>query len=284
MSTMVIMAGLFALAFVRALYMRQQALVSTPFESCNSIGGWYVLAPILLLPIFMEEAQAVQAILVDNPYLILLGLLKGAGFWGLIYCGQIIRRTSNSSAGFFGFLCIGVIAAGNAIFGEELTLPQWFSVSALFAIGLYFYFKGHLSTQTPFVKLLFLIQVCIGSMFGLVDHFFLTHCHWYGLVFLSGVGMLTTACLFGRRSSFQVFMAPFKWNTAGLGVFQTATEMVILSLFVTYIPVTLGWVAMTLAAVAVMVVAAVYWGEGRWQQQLAVGGTSYAAVLPIVLS
>jgi hypothetical protein len=89
---------------------------------------------------------------------------------------------------------------------------------------------------------------------------------------------------FGQMSVRKVWKSVSDRKTAGFGAFLSVSEMIILSIFVVYLPVTLGWVAMTLATVAVMVVAAVYWGEGRWQQQLAVGGASYASVLPIVLT
>lgn len=263
--------------------MRRHALVTSPYECCNTIGGWYILAPILCLPFFKDVAYEAYISFMNMPYLVLLGLLKGVGFWGLIYCGQIMRRTSNSSAGFFGFICIGFIAIGNAIFGEELSLSQWVSVGSLFSIGIYFYFKGHLSTQTPYVKLLFLLQIMIGCMFGMSDHYFLTHGNWFGLIILTGIGMLFMALTFGGMSAKKIWNSVSDRKTAGLGAFLSMSEMIILSILVVYLPVTIGWVAMTLATVAVMVIAAVFWGEGRWQQQLMIGGASYAAVLPIIL-
>lgn len=284
MSQVLFMVVLFVLALVRALYMRRHALAHSPYESCNTVGGWYIIAPLLALPIFHDLAVEAYNLLMDMPYLIVIGLLKGVGFWGMIYCGQIMRRTSNSSAGFFGFICIGLIAVGNSIFGEELSVGQWVSVACLFLMGLYFYVRGHLSTQSSFVKLLFLFQILIGVMFGMIDHYFLTHCNWFALILLTGLGMILMALTFGRMKFLDVFRSVKSRKTAGLGIVLSLVEMTVLSIFVTYLPVTLGWVAMTLASVAVMVIAAVFWGEGRWQQQLAVGGLTYASALPIILT
>lgn len=284
MSQIIFMVALFILALVRALYMRRHAMASSPYESCNTVGGWYILAPLLALPLFHDIAVSAYELLIEMPYLIVIGLLKGVGFWGMIYSGQIMRRTSNSSAGFFGFICIGLIAVGNSIFGEDLTMPQWVSVVCLFLMGLYFYSRGHLSTQSSFVKLLFMFQILIGVMFGMIDHYFLTHCNWYALVVLTGLGMVLMAVSFGRMKISQVLKSVKSPKTAGLGIVLSLIEMTVLSIFVTHLPVTLGWVAMTLASVAVMVIAAVFWGEGRWQQQLTVGSFTYASALPIILT
>ena len=248
------------------------------------MGCWYILTPLLALPVFKGLAIEAYTLFVEMPYLIALGLLKGIGFWVVVYCGQVMRRTSNSSAGFFGFICIGLMAVGNAIFGEELSMPQWVSVGCLFSLGVYFYFKGHLSTQTSFIKLLFLMQVMVGCMFGMIDHFYLTHSNWFGLIILTGVGMLGTALAFGRSSVKTILKSMTTKKTLKFGLFESLVELTILALFVTYIPVTLGWVAMTLAAVAMMVIASLYWGEGSWKQQLTVGSATYASALPIILT
>ncbi len=263
--------------------MRRQAFVMTPAEACASIGGWMLIVSLLIYPLFKDMADSAFASLAETPYLIALGLLKGFGFWGMNFAGQTVRKTSNSSAGFYSFICIGLIAIGNSIFGEELSVFQWGSVVVLTLTGLYFTFRGHLNTQPFFIQLMFMAMVSIGCMFGMIDHYFLTHANWYGLLLLTGVGMTFSSCVLGRMPLRGVARCVLGRQTMCIGILLAFSEVMILSILVTHLPVTLAWVAMALVGPVVMVISSLLWGEGRWQEQLLVGGISYAAAIPIAI-
>jgi len=67
------------------------------------------------------------------------------------------------------------------------------------------------------------------------------------------------------------------------GVVWGVTEITILSIFVTHLPVTMGAMAMMLSVPVVMVSSSVLWGEGKWQQQAIFGVLTYIAVIPMIL-
>lgn len=278
------MAFLFLLILFRGLYLRRVSLIIAPNDSSISIAGWMFITPILMYPFFKEIADEALIFLYNNPYYIIIGLLKGVGFWGITYAGQTVRKTSNSSASFFGFICIGLIAIGNSAFGEELTVMQWVSVGILTLTGLYFTFRGHLSSQPIYVQLMFMLMIFIGCMFGMIDHYFLSHVNWYGLLLLTGIGMMLVVMIKEFKNLKNVKRFVFSKKNASVGIALSVTEVLILSIMVTHLPVTLVWVAMALSGPVLMVMASLLWGEGRWQDQLLVGGISYAAAIPIALS
>ncbi|MFT7144779.1 MAG: hypothetical protein ACI9TY_001119 [Alphaproteobacteria bacterium] len=284
MSQLFFMFILFTLVLVRALYLRRQSFVMTPNDASASIGGWMLIVSMLLYPVFEAEASWAFSVIIASPFLLFIGLLKGAGFWVMSYAGQTLRKTSNSSASFFGFICIGLIALGNAVFGENLSVMQWVSVAILTLTGLLFTIKGHLNTQSRRVQSMFLLMVFMGCMFGMIDHYFISHVNWYGLLFLTGAGM-TTVSLLSRGVGFKhVKSCVFNRRTMKIGMMMAVSEVMILSIMVTHLPVTLAWVAMTLTGPVIMVISSLLWGEGRWQDQLLIGGVSYAAAIPIALS
>lgn len=242
-----------------------------------------LIVALVSYPFFQNLAKDVVFALRDNSLLLFVGLLKGGLFWCMSYAGQFVRRTSNSTAMFFPFIAIVLVALGNSFMGEALSRFQWFSVVALSLIGLYFSLRGHLSTQSLAVRLLFVMMVVIGAIFGFIDHYFLSRASWYGLLLLTGLGLVGSSVLasyFMNISYKKAMFAPLSWKT---GLLFGVTEVVILAILVTHLPVTVGMVAMMLAGPFMMIVASLIWGGGSWRQQLFVGSVSYVSALPIVL-
>lgn len=279
----VLVLVLFLIVVFRTISMRRLAHAQSPYVSCFTIGSWMLIVAALVYPLFQNVADAAFMNLSSSYLLLFVGLLKGVLFWVISYAGQFVRRTSSSSASFFGFVSLGFVAVGNFFMGEVLSALQWLSVVSLWLMGFYFVLRGHLSSQPLTVRLMFAAMVLVAICFGYIDHYFLSHSNWYGLLLLTGVG-LTSSSIFARwlkvYSLKDAFMAPQSWRTGGL---FAVTEIAILAILVTYLPVTVGVVAMTLAGPVMMVFASVFWGEGCWKQQLMVGSLSCLAAVPILI-
>lgn len=278
-SQIVVMLILFLCAFSRPLVLRPVARMRRAGDTAYFIGMWMCIGACLMLPLFKAEVLAALKV---SPFIWMLSFMKGILLWCTIVLMQKIRAESSSTAEFRGMMTVGVLACVNVFLGEALSLVEWLSVAALFILGALFIWKGHLSKLHKRYKGMFAALVLISALPGVTDHLVLTEVHWYVHFSLSGFGIWLTSVCFNRdRMPMRARLADKHAMVAGC--VWLVSEAIILSLLVTYIPVTLGVVSMTMSVPLTMLVSALSWGEGRWQEQAFIGGLSYLAVLPIVL-
>jgi hypothetical protein len=276
---LIVMFILLLCAFSRPIVLRPVAKMRRAGDAAYFIGLWMCIGALVMLPLFWNEVVYASKL---SPFIWLVSLFKGFTLWACIVLMQMIRTHSSSSAEFRGMMTIGILACMNIYFGEVLSLLQWLSVGLLFVLGVVFTLKGHLSSLPAKYKWMFLALIFISALPGVTDQIVLTKAHWYIHFALSGVGIFITSLFYGR--SRMSLRERFSDKSAMLaGITWLVSEAIILSLLVTYIPVTLGVMAMTMSVPLTMLVSAVFWDEGHWKEQVLIGGVSYLAILPIIL-
>jgi hypothetical protein len=77
---------------------------------------------------------------------LLYGVLKGIFFFEYVNTGQKLSKETASSRVFMGAVAVGIIALINVfLFSEILTFNQLLSSLLITILGIFYYFKGHLS-------------------------------------------------------------------------------------------------------------------------------------------
>ncbi len=277
-SQLIVMLILFLCAFSRPIVLRPVAKMRRAGDAAYFIGLWMCIGALVMMPFYWEETVYASTL---SPVIWLVSFFKGFTLWSTIVIMQKIRTHSSSSAEFRGMMTIAVLACMNMFLGEALSGLQWMSVGLLFMLGLFFTVKGHLSELPREYKLLFFLLIFISALPGVTDQIVLSEAHWYVHFALSGLGIFLTSLFIGR-SRMPILERLSDKSAMIAGITWLISEAIILSLLVTYIPVTLAVMAMTMSVPLTMLISSVFWGEGRWQQQALIGGLSYLAVLPII--
>lgn len=273
---------LFGCAMARNLIMRPAA-IHFPGKATPAFSGiWMLLASFCLLPFYypllLEALPSIQT----NPAIVLVSFAKGLFLWGSITLTQIIRRHSSSSAAFRSLLTVGLLAIFNAGLGEVLNFWQWSSVIVLSILGAAFLLHGHLKQLPQQAKYLFTILVFISALPGMTDQIVITQTNWYVQFILSTISLCIISAVINRDLS--VFKKAFSHKVCFMaGATWGVTEVIILMLLVTYVPVTVGAAAMAMSVPTVMLISSLRWKEGRWWEQALFGSTAYVAAIPLFI-
>jgi hypothetical protein len=273
---------LFVIANIRPLFYRHSAIHSHPTTTISIVSIWSLFGLILLYPFYGHMFFEAIPILMDKPYLIFLGLSKGCVLWCLGYIGQHLRRQSSSSCAYAKQISIAGVAIINSFQGEVLHLPQWSAVIALAILGIVFGYKGHISSLSKEYKIIFMAMVVLCIVPASVDHAVISQTNWYTLMVLMVAAKIaiTFFKLDGVEDVKQLFVGNSK---VALGVMMLVTEIAIMMILVTHVPVTMAILTMSLSVPTMMVVSSLLWKEGHWKQQATFGALGYAAMLPMVL-
>ncbi len=278
---LLVMVLLFGCTLVRPFAMRGAALQFTPFQTTFVTALGMCLATIALWPFYATTFQQHSATLLASPLIILISLLKGVSLCITIAIMQVLRRKAAGSAEFRGPLTLGLMAVCNAFLGEQLTTAQWLSVSALTGLGVLFVLRGGLACLSRKHKMMFILLVLVGVIPGMADQVVMTQTHWYIQLMFSGVGVLLSSIAFSRGHG---LLAAVK-STACLkaGGIWVITEIFILMMLVTYVPVTVGAMAMMMSVPTIMLIGSLRWQDGNWRMQTMFGALAYMAVVPIII-
>jgi hypothetical protein len=273
---------LFAIANIRPLFYRHSSINSNPKTTISVISMWGLLGIIILMPFYGDMFIESIPTLLDNPYLILLGFTKGASIWCLCYIGQQLRKQSNSSCAYSKQISIAGVAIINGLQGEVLHLPQWGAVIALACLGIIFGYKGHISELSTKYKLIFVTMVVLCIVPATVDYAVISQTNWYTLMVLMVTAQASITLFKVKKTSDITDLFTVK-RSVMLGVMMLVTEIAIMMILVTHVPVTMAVLTMSLSVPTMMVVSSLLWKEGHWKQQLAFGCAGYLAMLPMIL-
>lgn len=273
---------LFTVALLRPVVAHHCAVKFDGKTIATSSGVWVTIGAIATYPFFGHMWHDALPTLLAHPWLAALAISKGLLAWVIIAMQQQLRRHSQSSTEYYKFVSLGLLAIVNAFFGEQLGIYQLISVGALALLGGVFMLRGHLKSLQGIHKTMFFALIFVGATPGMFDHAVLADTNWYTLLLLSGIGVLSGALFTKRPAGMWKNIFTNKTIIAS-GLFMFVTEIAVLSVLVTVIPVTMGALVMRLAIPCTMVISAFCYKEGKWTQQAAFGLLAYAAVVPLVL-
>lgn len=280
---LILMFVLFLCAFSRPIIMRKCAISLDPKTAPSFVSIWVLIACIAIFPFFGDMLTSGLQTSIEKPLILLIGITKGISLWGCVVIGQKMLAVSASSSIYRAPIAVGFIAIGAFLQGEVLTTIQWFSVGALFCLGIAFVLKGHLSTLAVKYKILFAVSVLISIVPAMCDQAVIPQTNWYTLLFLSGIGMLICSAFMCRN--FKVLKQQVSTPRALIaGAVWAIGEVIILSIIVTHVPITMAVMAMTMAVPTNMIISSLVWKEGSWVQQGAFGIAAYIATIPMILA
>ncbi len=273
---------LFAIANMRPLMFRNCSVKSNPLSTTSMISIWYFIGVVLLYPFYGNMLHEAIPVIIEKPYLLLIGFSKGAGLWLAGYIGQYLRSQSNSSCAYAKQVSIGGVAVINAMQGEVLIMPQWIAVVALVILGIIFTYKGHISELSRKYQLSFLAMIGLSIIPSTADYAVISQTNWYIMMLtVSSAMMLIT--VFKLKNISEIKKLFTSKDDLRLGAFMLVTEIAIMMILVTYVPVTMAVLVMSLSVPTMMVISSLLWKEGNWKHQFAFGCFGYIAMLPMVL-
>lgn len=280
---LLLMFILFLCALVRPFVMRRCAVTLDAKVAPTFISFWILIACALIYPFFSEMLHTGLPIIQERPVLLLIGLAKGVSLWGIVVVGQKMLAVSSSSNAYRAPLAIGLIAIGAYFQGEVLNTAQWFAVGALFFLGIIFMKKGHISTLPKGYRRMFVFSILLAVLPAMCDQAVIPHTNWYTQLFLSGIAMFACSAVL-CRSPKVLFKQVASSKAMIAGPIWALSEVVILMIIVTHVPVTMAILAMTMTVPTMMVVSSLMWKEGNWIQQGAFGVAAYAATIPMIIT
>lgn len=274
---------LFLCALVRPIVFRAVAVGRRSGDSCTILACWMFIGTFLLFPFHKDLLIDAWPTLEAKPWLAFVSIAKGGIIWLIVFGQQYMRKVSTSSAEFKGFPALALIALINVILlGEILSFAQWLSVLGLALLGLIYAWRGHLATLPKPYAWIFVALVVLGALPASSDVLVIGQTNWYVQFAFSSFGFLT-GVLMNKRSRNFIKIAFTKRDCLIMGSTFLITEVIILVLLVTHIPVTIGALSMRLAVPSIILISSLLWHEGRWQSQLLFGVLAYLTLLPIFL-
>lgn len=208
----------------------------------------------------------------------LAGLGKGVLLGSMLIAQQHLIGRSLSATTYVFPLATGVIALMDTLlFGVPIALGGGLSIGLLFCAGLLFCSVGHLGAMSTKDKILFLFMVLCVSGFGLMDKMGLPASGWYSYLLLTGLGnMLTVGLATGARDPVRLRI----WLEITL--VWIIPELLFNYALAVYLPVSYGYLAITLRIPLLMFIAVWIYQEGRLTSQLAFSAIALFAVCLLI--
>ena len=282
LSALVVIASCFLIGLVRPLVLKPCANMLRPSENALLGAVFITLASVFLLPWFWVAALPSSTLSPATwATYAAISFAKGVVWWRQFIAFQATQKESASTAAVLmvlGFVLIGVV---NSFFGETLHWNQWLAMLGVLAVTIAFYRFGHARTLSAQGRRAGVWMTVLLIPQGLADYLVLSHVHWYQHLVFIALGMCTCVCFAGATwASLRKILA--HQVTRKAVVVLALTEVLMMNLLVTHIPVAIYGIVARAAVPFVMVLAAYLWGEGDWRRQLLFGLLSWACLWPLL--
>lgn len=252
--------------------------------SLNARQTAFLIGPANLLGVLLTLPYAYSAGLLNAPWLaptaVATGLIKGVGIWFLAYMIQAIVGKSMSTVVYTLPIGVGLVAVTNYfLLGESLSMPQWVSVFILTALGVTFFFYGHLRHLNRADKRYFPLMVMLVVLFGILDHVAIDAANWFVYLFWSGIGCLGASLY--RLPKNYLRQLPVRPSIFIL-VMWAITEVTVYITLVTILPVSMVALATAMRLPIIMLISGWKLGEDKLTTQAAFSFSAILAILPLL--
>jgi hypothetical protein len=260
----------------RTLLLKHISSITSPRDAAVIMSTGTFLTCLLFMPIAIRSgALSITSLL--SPAGMSAGILKGALLGGLLIAQQALIGKSLSATVYVFPLAVGIIAAAEMIiFSTPLAAGAIFGIGTLWASGLFFVLFGHLGSMASHHKLLFFGMVMAVVAFAVCDKVGIPVSGWYGHLFWTGIGSsLVTFAFHQRLPRASIFMWVF------ISLTWAAPELFFNFSLSEIIPVSYGYLAISLRIPILMIFSVLYYKEGNVANQIIFGSASLIGIIPI---
>lgn len=260
----------------RTILLRYISGITSPGDAAAIMSTGTLFTCLLLMPVAITSGiLSIESLL--SPSGVFSGMLKGVLLGGLLIAQQGLIGRSLSATVYVFPLAVGIIAAVEIlVFSTPLSKGSLFGIGVLGVSGLLFFLFGHLGSMGSNDKLIFLGMIIAVVGFAICDKVGIPASGWYGHLFWTSVGSSLVTFVFRQRIPRAAF---FTWILVSL-------TWAIPEFFFNYslsgiIPVSYGYLAISLRIPILMLFSALYYKEGSVVSQLIFGIVSLLGIIPI---
>ncbi|MBR9902614.1 MAG: hypothetical protein GYB15_01460 [Gammaproteobacteria bacterium] len=260
----------------RTLLLRHISSFTSAGDAAIIMSGGTLFICLLFMPAaVLSGSLSIESLL--SPAGVSAGMLKGFLLGGLLVGQQVLIGKSLSAIAYVFPLAVGIIAVVEVIiFSTSLSAGAIFGIGTLWVSGLFFVVTGHIGSMAAHDKLLFLGMVIAVVGFALCDKIGIPISGWYGHLFWTGVGSFLCTFMFQRslpRASISLWiLISLTWVVPEL-FFNFSLSGII--------PVSYGYLAISLRIPILMIISSLYYKEGNMLTQMIFGAASLIGIIPI---
>ncbi|CDG98513.1 conserved membrane hypothetical protein [Xenorhabdus bovienii str. puntauvense] len=272
--------GVFLLIIVlttlRTLALKKVAERVSPENTAFIIGAGTFLTCLSLLPVAITTGISTPSDFL-NLTGISAGLMKGVLLGIMLIAQQNLINKSLSSATYVFPISLGFIALVDIlIFGSNLTFASILSINLLFVAGILFTMIGHIKSMHRRSKLMFFIMIFCVIGFAIMDRTGIPTSGWFTYLLFTGIGNIFVV-FFYQKNKFS--FVPLKFWLS-ISIIWVLPELFFNYAIATYLPVSYGYLAITLRIPLLMLISVLVYREGKLSEQILF---SFVAVIAILL-
>lgn len=269
--------AILVLVTVRTLIFRRVAVSTAPAATALGVGSGTVLVCLIFLP-FAWRANVADLGMLHNLAGIGAGLVKGALLTALLVAQQQLIGRSLSATTYVFPVALGAIAVLDVImFGSTISVRGMFAISVLFLSGVGFMIFGHLGAMSFGDKKRFSFMIAAVVGFACCDKIGIPASGWYIYLLYTGLGNFLSAAVLMRH---RVHVGVSTWLIIALC--WAIPELFFSFALSDILPVSYGYLAISLRVPLLMLVASFVFKEGQAAGQLAFGVLSLVGTIPLL--
>ncbi|CDH35103.1 hypothetical protein [Xenorhabdus bovienii] len=263
------------LVTLRTIALKKIAEWVSPENTAFIIGAGTFLTCLFLLPATLTHGISTLSDFL-TPIGIAAGLGKGVLLGMMLIAQQNIIGQSLSATTYVFPLALGGIATIDMVtFGTPLTIGGIFSISLLFTAGILFTTVGHFNKMKTQSKFMFLIMILCVIGFALMDRVGIPRSGWFTYLLFTGIGNMLVIFFYKRNA---ISSVPFHlWVIISFA--WVAPELFFNYALATYLPVSYGYLAITLRIPLVMLISVLIYHEGKLSEQIIFSFIALIAIL-----
>lgn len=263
---------------VRTLALKKIAETVSPEKTAFIIGIGTFLTCLFIFPL-----ATIVKIASLSDFLTVQGNLAGLGKGILLGClliaqQNLIGKSLSATTYVFPLATGGIALSEMLVFGTHLSLGGILSITVLFLAGILFITVGYLGGMSKKDKVLFLLMVLCVIGFAMMDKTGIPLSGWYSYLLITGLGNMLVIWV-GRGAGESVPLKTWIY----ISVVWVIPELFFNYTLATYLPVTYGYLAITLRIPVLMLISVLIYKEGRLSSQMLFSIVALIAVLILMV-
>jgi hypothetical protein len=268
-SQFIIFLIIISLSFLKAIAFKKCSNDICPLQITLFLSFILMCSSLILLPTYYENFVRD---LEDNREYLLIPIIKGILYFVYLYYSNVLSRYSGSSRAIAPVIGVGLIAFINYfLLGESLNINQLISAILITFLGVFYYFKGHISENLN-SKIIFLKFLGLLIILSVLDHWGNSTIHWFSYLLLSTVVVYMMNFIYSKdREKLNIKEIFNKKMLLIACLIYVITEVYVTSVRVNEIPVTIVNIAVLMTSPIIMIYMNVTYKESTLKKQLSFG-------------